>query len=69
MEPKEIIIPLSDWHKYYHWPTISGMRNRYRNRVKFGYEKAFFKEGARVLVKVNKFWKCIEERKEIKKNE
>lgn len=69
MEPKEVIIPLSLWNKYYHWPTLSGMRNRYRKRKEFGYEKAFFKEGKRVLVKVNIFWECIEKRGENQKKD
>lgn len=64
MKPKEIIIPITEWSKHYQWPTISGMRNRFRKRQEFGYEEAFFKEGKRVLVRVNKFWECIEKRGE-----
>jgi hypothetical protein len=62
MEPKEIIIPLTEWPNFYKWPSLSGMRNRYRDRKKFGYERAFFKEGKRVLVRVNVFFECIQQR-------
>lgn len=62
MEPKETFIPLSNWTKHFPWPTICGMRNRYRDRKKFGYESAFFKEGKRVIVRVKEFWKCLENR-------
>jgi hypothetical protein len=66
MEPKEIILPISDWNKYYQWPTVNGMRKRFAQRKEFGYESAFFKEGKRVLVRVNEFWKCLEKRGEKK---
>jgi hypothetical protein len=64
MEAKEIYIPLSHWANYYKWPTLSGMRNRFYLRKKNGYETAFMKEGKRVIVKVNEFWKCLEKRGE-----
>jgi len=64
MEPKEIYIPLTQWPNYYKWPTLSGMRNRFRLRKKHGYDTAFLKEGKRVIVKVNEFWKCLERRGE-----
>lgn len=66
MEAKEIFIPISQWNRHYQWPTVSGMRNRYYQRKKFGYETAFFKEGKRVLVRVNEFWRCVENRGEKK---
>lgn len=64
MEPKEIYIPITEWSKIYKWPTTSGMRNRFRLRKTNGYETAFMKEGKRVIVKVNEFWKCLEKRGE-----
>lgn len=64
MEPKEIIIPISEWHHFYKWPTVNGMRERFKFRKTKGYESAFFKEGRRVLVRVNEFWKCVQERGE-----
>jgi hypothetical protein len=66
MEPKEIFIPLSLWETHYQWPTVAGMRMRYRNRKVNGYESAFCKEGKRVIVRVNEFWKCLEKRGEKK---
>ena len=66
MEPKEILIPISHWQKHFQWPTVNGMRHRYKARKRMGYEKAFFKEGKRVIVRVNMFWKCLEERGEKK---
>jgi hypothetical protein len=62
MEAKEIIIPITEWPKHYQWPTLAGMRNRYYRRKQFGYESAFFKEGKRVLIRVNEFWRVMQER-------
>lgn len=64
MEPKEVFIPLSLWSKHFQWPSYHGMRMRYRGRKEMGYETAFFKEGKRVIVRVNEFWKCLEKRGE-----
>jgi len=60
MEPTEVYIPLSEWSNFYKWPTTSGMRNRFYRRKKLGYDTAFFKEGRRVIVRMNEFWKCLE---------
>lgn len=60
MEPKEIYIPLADWDQHFKWPSVNGMRKRFEFRERNGYKTAFIKEGVRVIVKVNEFWKCLE---------
>lgn len=66
MEPKETFIPITDWDKKYAYPSLGGMRYRYRFRKGMGYEKAFFKEGKRVFVRANEFWDRFEKRGERK---
>lgn len=67
MEPNEVYLPVTHWPEHYKWPTINGMRERFRHRHKLGYESAFLREGRLIIVKVNEFWRCMEKRGEKKK--
>ena len=60
MEPKEVYLPIAKWDQHYTWPTVVGMRKRFQFRETNGYKTAFLKEGKKVIVKVNEFWKCLE---------
>ncbi len=67
MEPIEIYIPLTEWNALYRWPTLNGMRMRFRFRKSNGFETAFLKDGVRVIVKPNEFFACLERKNKEKK--
>jgi hypothetical protein len=67
MEPKELYLPIMRWKDHFLWPTLNGMRERYRRRKELGFESAFFRDGRLIIVKVNEFWLCMEKKGE--KNE
>ena len=49
-------IPLAKWDRYYHWPTVAGMRRIRFDRHQNGFADAFIEVGGRVLVDAQKFW-------------
>lgn len=62
MEHRETLIPLAQWNRHFTWPSLGGMRRRYRFRKTLGYEEAFFKEGRHIIVRQNAFFLCVEKR-------
>ncbi len=59
MEPQDTYLTISQFSKYYPWPTENGLRNRFRNRKTNGYEKAFLRDEGQIVVDVNELWRCL----------
>ncbi|STX50474.1 Uncharacterised protein [Legionella busanensis] len=52
-------IPVPDWDKYHHWPTIAALRSYIFNKKTNGFEKVVIKLGKRVLINEAAFFEWV----------
>lgn len=57
--PSAPFIPLTDWPRYYTWPSVAGLRYLRFNCETNGFERAFITVGKRVLVDSNEFFAAV----------
>lgn len=58
------LIPVTEWHKYYAWPPIGGLRHIIFHAETNGFKEAIVRVGRRVLVDENKFFECAKSQSE-----
>jgi len=63
MKPPKVYLTLKQFaieHSRRGWPTWDALRNIHFRRKTNGFETAFIKVGAKVLVDLDEFWYCVE---------
>lgn len=50
---------ITQFCSYYAWPTLAGMRARFRERNENGFKDAFLRDGRRIIIDVDKFWELL----------
>jgi hypothetical protein len=59
-KPPSRIIPVTEWHKYYCWPPLGGLRHLIFNAKTNGFDSAFKRVGRRILVDETEFWAIVD---------